>query len=74
MPLPPPKKNPQQQQNPLGRTGKTFQWEYVAMATGTEKKELFLQSLHRKTQLDLVVGLNEGKAAKDKWVHGIKHR
>lgn len=29
-------------------------------------EELFLQSLPRKTQLDLVVGLNEGKAAKDK--------
>ena len=64
----------QQQQNPLGRTPKTFQWEYVTMATGMEKKELFLQSLHRKTQLDLVMGLNEGKAAKDEWVHGIRHR
>ena len=34
------------------------------MATGMEKKELFLQSLHRKTQLDLVMGLKEGKLPK----------
>lgn len=38
----------------------------MVMTKGIEKKELFLQSLQRKTQLDLVVGLNEGKVAKDK--------
>lgn len=37
------------------------------MAMGTEKEELFLELLQRKTQLDLVMALSERRAVKDEF-------
>lgn len=37
------------------------------MAMGTEKEELFLELLQRKTQLDLVMALSERRGVKDEF-------